>query len=116
MRTLQTGEWRQLRFDALSDSPHAFRATLAEEQNRSDESWADIVDTTVEHPRGGLWIAEIDREPVGVLFARIYADHTVVEIGAMWVCPPARGDGVGSGLFATALQWASSRGVHGQPS
>ena len=55
----------------LSDSLHAFRATLAVEQDRADESWAHIIDTTVEHPRGGLWIAEIDREPAGMLFAPV---------------------------------------------
>jgi len=111
---LQIGEWplwRQLRCDALSDSPDAFRPTLEEEQDQTDEWWADIIDTTVEHPRGGLWIAEITRIPVGMLFARIDSDDTVVEIGAMWVSPPARSNGVGSALLTAALKWASSRGV-----
>jgi len=82
--------WRQLRFDALSDSPDAFRSTLEEEQDQSDEWWIDVVDTTVEHLRGGLWIAQIDSVSVGMLFARIDTDHTVVEVGAMWVRPSVR--------------------------
>jgi len=114
VRTLQKGEWplwRQLRFDALSDSPDAFRPTLEEEQDQSDEWWIDIIETTIEHPRGGLWIAEVDSVPVGMLFARIDTDHAVVEVGAMWVHPSVRGRGVGSGLLSAALEWARSRGV-----
>ena len=103
--------WRQLRFDALSDSPDAFRSTLEEEQDQSDEWWIDVVDTTVEHLRGGLWIAQIDSVSVGMLFARIDTDHTVVEVGAMWVRPSVRGEGVGSELLGAALDWARSRGV-----
>jgi GNAT superfamily N-acetyltransferase len=115
VRTLQVGEWplwRQLRFDALSESPDAFRPTLEDEKEQSDDWWIDIIDSTVEHPRGGLWIAEIEHVPVGMLFARTDTDDTVVEIGAMWVRPPARGKGVGSGLLTSAVDWAISRGVH----
>jgi len=114
VRELQVGEWslwRQLRFDALSDSPDAFRPTLEEEKNRPDDWWIDIVDSTVEHPRGGLWIAEMEGVPVGMCFARTDTDDTVVEIGAMWVSPPARGTGIGSGLLTAVLGWSISRGV-----
>lgn len=115
VRELQVGEWplwRQLRLDALSESPDAFRPTLDEEKDQSDDWWIDVIDSTVEHPRGGLWIAELERVPVGMLFARIHTDDTIVEIGAMWVSPPARGKGAGSGLLTAALDWAISRGVH----
>ena len=115
VRTLQVGEWplwRQLRFDALSESPDAFRPTLEEEKVQSDDWWIDVIDSTVEHPRGGLWVAEMGRVPVGMLFARTDTDDTVVEIGAMWVRPSDRGKGIGSGLLTAALDWAISRGVH----
>ncbi len=114
VRTLQVAEWplwRQLRLDALSDSPDAFRPTLEEEKEQSDDWWIDVIDSTVEHPRGGLWVAEIDGVPVGMCFARTDTDDTVVEIGAMWVRPSARGKGIGSGLLTAALDWAISRGV-----
>jgi GNAT superfamily N-acetyltransferase len=112
--TLQVGEWRlwrQLRFDALSESPDAFGPTLEEEKDQPDDWWTDIIDSTVEHPRGGLWIAEMERVPMGMLFARTDTDDTVVEIGAMWVRPPAREKGIGPGLLTAALDWAISRGV-----
>jgi GNAT superfamily N-acetyltransferase len=114
VRTLQVGEWRlwrRLRFDALSESPDAFRPTLEEEKDQSDDWWREIIDSTVEHPRGRLWIAEVERVPMGMLFARTDTDDTVVEIGAMWVRSSARGKGTGSGLLTAALDWATSRGV-----
>jgi len=114
VRTLRTGEWpiwRELRLDALSDSPNSFRTLLEDDTERSAESWADMVDSTVEHPRGGLWIAEIEHEPVGMLFARTDADDSVVEIGAMWVRPTSRDKGVGTALLSAAIEWGGSRGA-----
>ena len=62
-----------------------FSAHARGEKDQSDDWWIDTIDSTVEHPRGGLWIAEMERVPVGMLFARTDTDDTVVEIGAMWV-------------------------------
>ena len=86
VRTLQVGEWPlwpQLRFDALSDSPEAFRPTLEDEQDQSDDWGIDVIDPTVKHPRRDLRIAEIEHVPVGRLFARTDTAETVVKIGAM---------------------------------
>lgn len=62
--------------------------------------------------RANLWIADVDGDSVGMVFATIDADLTMVEIGAMWVSPTVRGKGIGSALLASPLDWARAHGVH----
>jgi RimJ/RimL family protein N-acetyltransferase len=68
IRSIEAEEWplwRDLRLQSLGDSPDAFRSTLEEERTQSDEWWAEIIGSTANHPRGGLWIAEEGGEAVG---------------------------------------------------
>lgn len=114
IRTLRATEWaawRDLRLRALADSPDAFRATLDEERSQSDESWSEIVAATIEHPRGGLWVAEYDDQLVGMLFGRLSPDSNLLDLNAMWVAPSARGLGIGSGLLHVAIDWARASGA-----
>ena len=103
--------WRSLRLQALADSPDAFAHTLEEEQAHPDEWWIDIVTSTVEHPRGALWFAEVDVEPLGMVFARIDESLTNLEIGAMWVAPTVRRRGLGRALLSEALEWGREAGA-----
>ena len=103
--------WRGLRLRALADSPDAFAHTVDEERAHPDEWWIDIVTSTVEHPRGDLWFAEIDEEPIGMLFARIDEPLVTIEIGAMWVDPAARGRGLGKALLDAAIRWGRRSGA-----
>lgn len=103
--------WRDLRLRALADSPDAFRATHAEEAGQPDEWWEDLIGDTVAHPRGGLWIAEIDEEPVGMAFGRLDPACQVLGIGAMWVAPGTRAKGIGARLLAAAMDWGRSIGA-----
>jgi len=103
--------WRELRLRALADAPTAFRPTIEEESARPDSWWSEMIGATAEHPRGGSWVAWSEGEAVGMLFGRIDKEHTVLEIGAMWVDPAARRLGVGSGLIQAAVEWARSLSV-----
>lgn len=114
VRELREGEWplwRSLAIAAVTESPEAFRPTLAEYLAQSDEEWMDLIDPTVRHPRGGLWVAEAGDEPVGMVFARIDEAYAVAEFGAMWVTPTARGAGVGSALLEAVKTWARNHGA-----
>jgi GNAT superfamily N-acetyltransferase len=95
----------------LSDAPDAFRPTLAEEQRMTDDEWIELVERTVNHPRGLLLVAERGDGAVGVAFARITEDESTMEVGAMWVAPDARRQGVGRGLLNEALSWGRSSGA-----
>lgn len=103
--------WRELRLRALADSPDAFRATLAQEWVQPDEWWMELVGSTVEHPRGGLWVAETHGEAVGMLFGRLGPAFDVLAVGAMWVAPRSRRGGVGAGLLRAVMGWARDAGA-----
>jgi len=103
--------WRDLRLRALTDSPDTFREMFEEVAGQPDEWWAELIGSTVAHPRGGLWIAEIDGEPVGMTFGRLDPACEVLGVGAMWVAPEARGRGLGARLLATAIDWGRSSGA-----
>jgi ribosomal protein S18 acetylase RimI-like enzyme len=114
VRELNEGEWplwRKLAIAAVTESPDAFRPTLDENLARTDEEWADLIDPAVRHPRGGLWVADLDNEPVGMVFARIDETYTVTEFGSMWVAPIARGSGVGSALLEAVETRACEQGT-----
>ena len=103
--------WRDLRLRALADSPEAFRPTLAGESAQPDEWWVEIIGTTAAHPRGELWLAWVDDEAVGMLFGRVDRECTRLEIGAMWVAPEVRREGVGSGLIRACVEWGRGCGA-----
>ncbi len=110
IRTLNAGEWRawrDLRLRALADSPDAFRPMLDEEQAHSDEFWEDIVGSTADHPRGNLWIAELDGRGVAMAFSSIDEEYTTVYAGAMWVAPEVRRTGIGGALLGAVVEWGS---------
>lgn len=126
VRQLEAGEWelfRDLRLRSLADAPDAFRPTLAETAAIPDREWADLVRSTVEHPRGLLLAADDEHGAVGVLFARlgggegtsVYGgtpdDPATVDIGAMWVDPRVRGRGAGRALLEEAMAWGRRRGA-----
>jgi GNAT superfamily N-acetyltransferase len=115
IRELEAGEWslfRDVRIRAVTESPDAFRPTLDELEVMADEEWMDLVRSTVEHPRGLLVIAESDGVPVGGVFGRITEDGATTVIGAMWVDPTVRKQGVGSSLLDKTLAWGRSSGAH----
>ena len=114
VRPLEANEWRlwrQMRMRALADSPDSFRPTLTEEQGHADSFWAEVVASTAAHPRGNLWLAWIQGVSLGMVFGRVDADFSTVELGSMWVDPDARNAGVGSALVSTVLSWGKELGV-----
>lgn len=76
-----------------------------------DDEWIEVVERTVNHPRGLLLVAEQGDDAVGVAFGRITEDEATMEIAAMWVAPEVRRLGVGRRLLDQALSWGRSSGA-----
>jgi GNAT superfamily N-acetyltransferase len=113
IRALAPHEWgvyRDLRLRSLADSPDAFGSTLAEEQNRSDEEWANRLASGNDSPWDLPLVAEVDREPVALAWGRIdRANPDVASLYQMWVAPTHRRLGVGQMLLESVIAWARAR-------
>lgn len=106
-RPLTGDDWqvkRHLRLAALLDSPSAFASSHAREAGRCETDW-----------RGWPWhgtafAAFDDAEPVGIACAwATPAEPGVTHLISMWVCPAARGRGVGGRLVDAVTGWARER-------
>jgi len=103
--------WRSLRLRAVEESPDAFRSALAEESAEADESWRELIAQAAVDPRGLLLVAEVDLDPVGMMFGRIDEIGEILDVGALWVDPEVRRRGIGRQLIESALSWASGAGA-----
>jgi GNAT superfamily N-acetyltransferase len=107
IRRLQSDEWqllRDIRLRALADSPGAFLATLEEAQADSDDEW---------RRRGRGWRAPGDVTFVSGSDAMVVGvrDGDDAWLGAMWVAPGRRREGLGAELVAAVVEWARSWGA-----
>ncbi len=106
-------EWarfREVRLRALMEAPLAFGSTLEEERALPEADWPHQLSRAV------TFVARCDgsRGPGGdVGVVRLAADRADPEVGwliAMWVCPEARGCGVGDALVSAVLERARAVG------
>ena len=103
--------WRDLRLQALADSPDAFGETLNDAIQRSDSEWIASAATATKAERR-LLLAEHEAQPVGMALIRVSpGDSTSADLFAMWVRPTTRRAGVGRALVDAATAWAKSQGV-----
>ena len=115
IRRLQPQEWqayRAIRLRALEEAPDAFCATLAEAQAWDIGEWAARLERAATSGIDCPLAAEQDGAPVGLLWAKVDADHPDrVNLFQVWVAPECRGRGVASALLDEALAWARARGA-----
>ncbi|MFM2399555.1 MAG: hypothetical protein RL341_1712 [Pseudomonadota bacterium] len=116
VRPFLAAEWRlyrELRLRSLADSPDAFGSTLALEQGRADEHWAQRLAGGCD---GAAWnlavLAQVDGQGAGLAWGRIEPERPdAANLYQMWVAPQARGMGAGGKLLDAVITWAALRRV-----
>jgi GNAT superfamily N-acetyltransferase len=97
---------RELRLNALSESPSAFGSTYESERMLTDAEWRERL---TRQGRVSL-IAFLGDLPVGIAGGFV-EDAGYAHVVSMWVLPAARGRGVGDALVDEVLRWARQQGV-----
>lgn len=115
VRELRKGEglvWRDLRLEALAESPEAFGSTYQASTQRSEEDWHQMVDATSSDPRATSVVAVVEGEPCGMARCQIDEhDSSTAGLFAMWVKPDLRRRGVARQIVEFAFSWMRSRGA-----
>lgn len=98
-------DWRELRLEALQDTPIAFCETYDEALRKSEQSWQERV------TRGHPVLLRTDGRPVAMALG--YRDDATGEpwLGAVYVTPRHRGRGLLDSLVAEVARWAAAQGA-----
>ena len=113
IRRLNPGEaalYRELRLEALKESPAAFSTTYEAALARDDDSWIQQADGSARGPDRATFVV-IAGQPAGL--AAIYrdaGDTTVGELIQMWIAPEHRSGSLASELLGALLDWAARQG------
>ena len=113
IRSATAADWeqlRELRLQALGDTPEAFGSTLAESLARTDDEWRARFT-----PRaGGVDLVAVGEagEFVGMASGFVTDESPdVAYLVGMFVVPERRGEGIGRPLVAAVEAWAVELGV-----
>lgn len=109
IKKLQTSEWQKykdLRLEALADSPTAFGSSAEEEAKRPDEYWRGRIDNGNHKPLNLIIFAEFNGELIGMVGAfaenKVKIQH-IADVWGMYVKSKFRGQGVGKFLLESLL-------------
>jgi ribosomal protein S18 acetylase RimI-like enzyme len=112
VRRVRAGEWRQyreLRLEALKDSPLAFVEQYEDALARADQFWRDRVDrgaagrasSTFAAVRGGRFIGM-----ASCFIEKEITEYVSAHVVGVYVTPQWRGRGVAEAVMAEVLRWA----------
>lgn len=108
VRSLSEEDWatyRTNRLAALAESPEAFVAQLADEQEYDEQLWR------LRMRRAQRMLAEVEDEAVGIVSVGELADaDNTAEIFGLWVRPDWRGKSVAAKLVRAASEQAREDG------
>lgn len=111
IRKISAADWellKQVRLQALQDSPRAFASSYDEEERFTKQQWQSILEHDLQ-----WFMAFNNSEPIGTVAARsgpdIAPDERYVE--SMWVNPRYRRTGVGRRLIAALEETVRSEGA-----
>jgi GNAT superfamily N-acetyltransferase len=110
-----------------AETPAAFRGTLAELQERTDEGWQGLAEYVANSPNVEGFVAENESGACGFVSGAVASNHQLAEIegrqedgdgdaltdttllGRMWVAPHMRSQGIGQELIRAVIEWAREK-------
>jgi GNAT superfamily N-acetyltransferase len=101
-------QWRQVRLAALSEAPYAYGSTNADWVDAGERQWRDRLDGPGFHNV----LVLLDGAPAGIATGIPTDEPGVAELISMYVCPAARGHGVGDRLIDEVAAAATAAGAH----
>lgn len=116
IRQVRTEDWqliKQIRLQALTDSPNAFLETVEEAMAMSDDEWLERTRQNALGLSSTCWLAFLDDRAVGIAagLRDLGEDSSPPELVSMWVAPGARGKGLGRLLVEGVALWARQFGA-----
>ena len=98
--------WKQIRLEALEDTPFGFAERLDDAQRKSDAAWQERTTAAAEGDAHGLWLAWDGDRPVGCTGGLRDEPGDSVLIYTVYVSPAARGGDVLDRLLTAVADWA----------
>jgi ribosomal protein S18 acetylase RimI-like enzyme len=102
---------KQMRLNALVDTPSAFSSTYARESTRSDEDWVELASAWTSG-QSVFYIAMDEGDPCGMIAGKF--DETAPRrawVLSMWVAPSHRRSGLGARLMDEVERWARNLSI-----
>ena len=106
-----TALYKAIRLTALQESPDSFGSTYAGALERTEESWADQVNSSASGPDRVIQLVFHDEECIGLGALYRIPSSDVGELLSMWIAPAFRGTEAGVILGKALLTWAKSVGI-----
>jgi GNAT superfamily N-acetyltransferase len=98
---------RELRLQALQDSPGSFRETFSEAVARPISYWQELSRSVSEAGAHVMFLALEDSYPIGSVYGlRDRERSDTGRVGGMWVRSESRRQGVGRALLSEIFDWA----------
>jgi GNAT superfamily N-acetyltransferase len=116
VRQIRSDEWerlRDIRLEALLDTPSAFATTFSEAEAFPDSLWQERATAGAVGKEQITVLAVSDERTVGMTVAlgRPDSRHKIVPIVSVFVVPSERRKGVARRLLTTAQKWARDHGA-----
>ncbi len=97
---------------ALADTPDAFGVSFAEMAAQPAAYWSDLARSLAASDDQQVVIAYAQDRPCGLIHGSIETiQREVAHIGAVWVDPAVRRQGIAKRLLQTIASWAQARGA-----
>jgi RimJ/RimL family protein N-acetyltransferase len=114
IRRIRVGEgelFKQIRLDAVRESPAAFGSTYESMSRRTPESWTRQADSSAQGPDRATFLAFSGDKPVGIMaLYRIEEGSDVGELLQVWVSPEYRSQALAAEITDAVFDWAGESG------